>query len=185
VAIINNAEQLNSSSSNALLKTLEEPSPSTIIILIAGSGKILPTIVSRCQVLNFSPLTQAQLREFAQAAKLEINQAMLNLSFGRLAKLKRLAEDEDFFNSESAIVSDYQKASAAPLAEKFLSISQLAELEPEELNQRLRLWLYWQLGQLGKAPQDYGKVQALTESLAGLQMNKNKKLVLQSLMLKI
>ena len=51
VAIINNAENLNQQSGNALLKTLEEASESTIIILVAGYGKLLTTIISRCQVL--------------------------------------------------------------------------------------------------------------------------------------
>src|SRR5260221_2148399 len=54
IAIINNAKNLNLQSGNALLKTLEEPSPSSIIILVSSSGSVLPTVVSRCQVLNFS-----------------------------------------------------------------------------------------------------------------------------------
>ena len=61
VAIINNAQNLNTQSSSALLKTLEEPSESSVIILIAGSGNILSTISSRCQVLNFSIFSKTGL----------------------------------------------------------------------------------------------------------------------------
>jgi len=57
VLIIDGAEQLGREAANAFLKTLEEPSPNTIIILIALSIKHLPeTIVSRCQQIRFRPL---------------------------------------------------------------------------------------------------------------------------------
>ena len=53
VVIIENAEDLNISSANALLKTLEEPPASTIIILTSSdSSRLLPTIKSRCFMIN-------------------------------------------------------------------------------------------------------------------------------------
>lgn len=53
VYIINNANLLNSSSSNALLKFLEEPNDGIIAILVTNSRfDLLDTIVSRCQVLS-------------------------------------------------------------------------------------------------------------------------------------
>ena len=57
VLILDGAEHLGSEAANAFLKTLEEPAPNTIIILIALSIKQLPeTIVSRCQQVRFRPL---------------------------------------------------------------------------------------------------------------------------------
>src|SRR6185369_16832179 len=53
VAVVNNAQNLNTQSSNALLKTLEEPAGGTIIILISSTTQLLATIVSRCQVFSF------------------------------------------------------------------------------------------------------------------------------------
>lgn len=59
VLLITDAQNLNEESSNALLKTLEEPSPETVIVLITNTLKsILPTIVSRCQRVVFSGLPQ-------------------------------------------------------------------------------------------------------------------------------
>ena len=53
VVLVNPAEDMNISAANALLKTLEEPSASTFIILISHSGgRLLPTIRSRCQSLT-------------------------------------------------------------------------------------------------------------------------------------
>jgi DNA polymerase-3 subunit delta' len=58
VAIIDDAEALNDESANALLKTLEEPPPDSVLILVATSGDLLlPTIRSRCQVIAFQPRT--------------------------------------------------------------------------------------------------------------------------------
>jgi DNA polymerase-3 subunit delta' len=57
VAIINDADSLNEEGANALLKTLEEPPPDAVLILIGTStAKQLPTIRSRCQIVRFSPL---------------------------------------------------------------------------------------------------------------------------------
>ncbi|MCA1557968.1 MAG: DNA polymerase III subunit delta' [Acidobacteria bacterium] len=55
--IIEDAERLNESSSNALLKTLEEPpETSHIILLTSRPAALLPTIRSRCQTIRFAPL---------------------------------------------------------------------------------------------------------------------------------
>jgi DNA polymerase-3 subunit delta' len=57
VAIINDADFFNAEGANALLKTLEEPPPDAVMILIGTStAKQLPTIRSRCQIVRFSPL---------------------------------------------------------------------------------------------------------------------------------
>ena len=64
IALICDAERLNEESSNALLKTLEEHPPHSLIILIATHiDSILPTIRSRCQVIRFSPLSPASIVE--------------------------------------------------------------------------------------------------------------------------
>jgi len=64
IAIIADAEKLNDESANALLKTLEEPPPHSLIILIASNtDNILPTIRSRCQIVRFSPLPTAMVEE--------------------------------------------------------------------------------------------------------------------------
>lgn len=55
IALLSPAEALNNNAANALLKTLEEPSLNSVIILVSHqSGMLLPTIRSRCQVVDFS-----------------------------------------------------------------------------------------------------------------------------------
>lgn len=53
LAIIRDADKLNIEASNSLLKTLEEPPKSLTIVLLSNNLKLLPTIISRCQVVKF------------------------------------------------------------------------------------------------------------------------------------
>ena len=58
VVIISDAHALNPSASNALLKMLEEPPDSSILILTACQiSDLLPTIISRCQHIRFNPVS--------------------------------------------------------------------------------------------------------------------------------
>lgn len=68
VAIIDDADHLNVTGANALLKTLEEPPPGALLFLISSSlQRQLPTIRSRCQIYHFQPLPD----EFIQRHVLE------------------------------------------------------------------------------------------------------------------
>ena len=62
VFLIDDADKLNDASANALLKVLEEPpSTSHLILITARPAMLLPTILSRCQMIRFSPLTPAEI----------------------------------------------------------------------------------------------------------------------------
>jgi DNA polymerase-3 subunit delta' len=63
--IIDNAEKMNDEAANALLKTLEEPSDTTYIILITHHpDALLSTIRSRCQTIRFSPIVEKEIEAF-------------------------------------------------------------------------------------------------------------------------
>lgn len=65
VFIIEDAEYMNDQAANALLKTLEEPSPGIHLILTTTNPTaLLPTIRSRCQVIRFSPIAAREIQEF-------------------------------------------------------------------------------------------------------------------------
>ena len=64
IAIIDDADYLGVESGNCLLKTLEEPPPRALMVLIATSPqRVLPTTRSRSQVIRFSPLTEPQVAQ--------------------------------------------------------------------------------------------------------------------------
>lgn len=67
LAVLEPAESLNHNAANALLKTLEEPSGDSVIILVSHSaGQLLPTIRSRCQVVDFSLPERSSARQWLE-----------------------------------------------------------------------------------------------------------------------
>lgn len=71
VFLIDEADKLNDASANALLKVLEEPPGTSYLILItARPAMLLPTILSRCQMIRFSPLTPNEIETHLTKNKL-------------------------------------------------------------------------------------------------------------------
>ena len=67
VVIIDAADDLERGGANALLKSLEEPPAGTYFMLVShASDRLLPTIRSRCQVMRFDPLNDADMRQTLQ-----------------------------------------------------------------------------------------------------------------------
>jgi DNA polymerase-3 subunit delta' len=65
VFIIDDAHKMNAASANALLKTLEEPPPSSHIFLVTSKpDALLPTIRSRVQTLRFGPVETTEIEQF-------------------------------------------------------------------------------------------------------------------------
>lgn len=83
VFVVSEAEKLNASSQNALLKVLEEPPPyCTIILLCTRLEKLLPTTKSRCQIIRFGPVDDERIVSRLAEMGLAPPQARF---FGRLA----------------------------------------------------------------------------------------------------
>ena len=69
VIIFNDADGLGDDAQNALLKTLEEPPPGSVLILVtAHPHRLLPTVRSRCPVVRFAPLAPADVAEWLMRA---------------------------------------------------------------------------------------------------------------------
>lgn len=63
VTVVEDADDFNDESANCLLKTLEEPPPGAVLVLLATAvERQLPTVLSRCQVVRFHPLSSADLK---------------------------------------------------------------------------------------------------------------------------
>ncbi|WP_297323606.1 DNA polymerase III subunit delta' [uncultured Bartonella sp.] len=64
VVIVDTADDMNRAAANGILKTLEEPPEKTVFILISNSsGRLLPTIRSRCQLVKFRPLDYSNMEK--------------------------------------------------------------------------------------------------------------------------
>lgn len=69
IAIVDDADDFNEESANAFLKTLEEPPPASLLILVSTNAeRQLPTIRSRCQVISFSPLQPAEVESVLRSS---------------------------------------------------------------------------------------------------------------------
>lgn len=107
LVIIDEAEFMSRGASNALLKTLEEPAPqSTIILLTDDDKKLLPTIVSRCQLLRFYPVATGEIADALKklGAKKEEAENLARLSNhrpGRALELWQEATELEFYNTEA------------------------------------------------------------------------------------
>lgn len=96
VVIVDTADLMNRSAANALLKLLEEPPARVVLILLSHSpGGLLPTIRSRCRVLDLAPLGAADLNAALAQAGIEVGASDAALltelaggSAGRAARLQ-------------------------------------------------------------------------------------------------
>lgn len=116
VYIIDEADKLTEEAANALLKTLEEPSPDSILILITENLRnLLPTIRSRCQVITFFPLDPAVIKEIlVESHRVDSVKAhvLSNLACGALSSALKL-NDEDFFDKRAHIIKALSSDSIA------------------------------------------------------------------------
>jgi len=95
VFVIEAADALNEESQNAMLKTLEEPPLHAHILLIAADAEaVLPTVISRCQSIEFDPLPeQAVIDRLPPGLPEPTARAAARLSRGDLARARFLASD--------------------------------------------------------------------------------------------
>jgi DNA polymerase-3 subunit delta' len=115
VLIVKEADLMNAEASNAFLKTLEEPTRHTLIILTAAvPGKLFRTITSRCHEVRFFPFGYARLvthleNEYDVAAReADILAKFSGGSPGRAIELK-----EDFIARKNALLEEFVFRSAS------------------------------------------------------------------------
>jgi len=84
VFIIDDAEWLLPGAANSLLKTLEEPPPTSLVILVTSKPYVLlDTVRSRCQMLNFAPLSGSEIEEHLKKTNIPAEEARLRARLSR------------------------------------------------------------------------------------------------------
>lgn len=107
IYIVDEAEKMNLQAQNALLKTIEEPPEYGIIILLTSNSEMfLPTILSRCVMLNMKLMEKGQMRDYLMK-KMGLPDyhadVIIAFSGGNLGKAIRLASSEDFNELKSSV----------------------------------------------------------------------------------
>ena len=146
VALFLRFEEANPSAANALLKTLEEAPSHALLILTADSpDSLLPTIVSRCEILRLRSLPFDEITMALQARGLSESQARLlaHISDGRPGHALRLSESPELLQLRTERLNDLHRLLSASRVERFAYAETLAK-DKESMRQTLLIWLsYW------------------------------------------
>lgn len=143
IAILLRFEEANPSASNALLKTLEEPPQHVVLILTAESGEsLLPTIVSRCEMLRLRPLDLGTVERGLQTQwHIPQEQARLlaHLCSGRIGYAISLHRHPELMQQRREYLDEHSRMLSASRVERFAYAESLAK-DKEQLRQALVIW---------------------------------------------
>ncbi len=146
VFIIERMHLASPAAANALLKTLEEPPAAVVIILLSERGDaLLPTIVSRCQMIRLRPLPPGSIAGYLQTELgLPAAQAELcaRLSDGRLGYARHLATDQAAWEQRRQQIDDLIGLLTKGRVERLAFAAQLTG-QAERATDALRTWQGW------------------------------------------
>jgi DNA polymerase-3 subunit delta' len=146
VALFLRFHEANDNAANALLKTLEEaPSYAVLILTADNPEQLLPTIISRCEVLRLRPLSVEQVQRELENRGLENSRAKLiaHISSGRMGYALRLIENDALLEQREERLNDLLTLLSASRVEKFKYAEQLSK-DKDALRQTILFWLaYW------------------------------------------
>ncbi len=150
VIIIDGAEFMSEGAANSLLKTLEEPPPATVFILLATEeNRLLPTIHSRCQKLELERMPiQAVQQALIDRWEVPSDRAELlaRFSHGCIGWAISAVTDESILEERSGNMENLIALAHADISERFQFASRFAvEFGKSRVSvrERLELWLTW------------------------------------------
>lgn len=146
VALFLRFQEANDNAANALLKTLEEAPSYAVLILTADNPEgLLPTIVSRCEILRLRPLSIEEIKKDLENRGVESGRAKLiaHISGGRPGYARRLVEDDSLLDKREERLNDLLALLPASRVEKFVYADKLAR-DKDSMRQAITFWLlYW------------------------------------------
>lgn len=135
IYIMNEAEKMTQQAQNALLKTLEEPPEYVVILLLTTNvNSLLPTILSRCVVLNMKPVSDKLVRKYLmEELKVPDYKAEVCVAFarGNIGKARMLASSEDFENVKTEAISLLKYIQDMELNEIIAAIKKISDFKLE------------------------------------------------------
>jgi len=146
VYVIRQMERATTEAANCLLKTLEEP-PAQVILMLTASDidQLLPTIISRCQVLNLRPpsvLLVQKVLEGRWGVDPERAKLLARLSGGRLGWAVRASKGEAILRKRERRLDEMMELMGQGRVERLRYAQKLSQ-SPDGLREVLDLWLIW------------------------------------------
>jgi DNA polymerase-3 subunit delta' len=146
IFIIPDAQDMNLQAANCLLKTLEEPESDVVLLLtVPDAGLLLPTILSRVQLISMQLLTSTQIKNaLVQQWEVESGEADLiaSLAAGRMGWAIEAAEDDEMLEERKAQLDMLTKIPATSRVQRFDLVQRLGT-DSEKVRSLLDLWLLW------------------------------------------
>lgn len=146
VYIMNEAEKMTVQAQNAILKTLEEPPEYAVILLLTTNvNSLLPTILSRCVVLNMKPVADDLVRKFLmEELQIPDYKAEVCVAFarGNVGRAKALASSEEFDNVKAEALSLLKYIQDMELYEIIAAIKKINDYKLE-VNDYLDIMAIW------------------------------------------
>jgi len=142
VALFLRFQEANVNAQNALLKTLEEAPAYAILILTADNAEqLLPTIISRCEIMRLRALPVETVDEYLQqnGASPEEARLLAHLSNGRPGYALRLLADPDGLKARTERLDDLRELMPATRVKKFSYADKLAK-DKDNFRRVLTLW---------------------------------------------
>ena len=146
VVIISEAQAMNPEAGNALLKVLEEPPERTLLILTAlQTSDLLPTIVSRCQLIRFNPISPKNIAGFLVGKKgLAPSDAMIlaTLANGSLSKAI-LMDQADWIKRRNWLIDEVEALPSRSVGPRLAFAERLAKNKDvlADSLEVIKLWL--------------------------------------------
>ncbi|MBN2062283.1 MAG: DNA polymerase III subunit delta' [Deltaproteobacteria bacterium] len=157
VVIVNHAERMTAEAANSFLKSLEEPPPHNVIIIkVVEPLDLLPTIISRCQIVPFRPLPASKIRDWLKTEMgLDEEKAALlsRISEGSLGKAIQFKENDILEYRQNCLI-ELMRLPELPMEQVLQTAwdyserskkrnSDSAELKDNGLFELLGMWKTW------------------------------------------
>jgi DNA polymerase-3 subunit delta' len=145
VCIISHVDLATPAAANCLLKTLEEPPPRVILVLTADrEDMLLPTIVSRCQVLSLRLLSTERTVQALQQRGVDLERARLigHLARGRIGWALHVSQDERVLGERNQVLDQIEELSTGTYVRRFHWAEQLSK-KPDQVPFVLEILTSW------------------------------------------
>lgn len=142
-AVIDNAHLMNQEAQTALLKTLEEPRGDSVLILISDKiHYLLPTILSRVQVIKFNPVKEEEINRYLLSKGFLKKEAeeLSSISSGKPGLVMDFIADKKAVGAFKKKIEEVKSLSKSMLYSRFQYVKDLSE-EPIEAQKTLDVWL--------------------------------------------
>lgn len=146
IYIMNEGEKMTVQAQNALLKTLEEPPEYTVILIMTTNlESLLPTILSRCVVLNMKPVKDSQVKRFLMdTMQVPDYKADICVAFarGNIGKAKMLASSEEFDHIKEEAITLLKYMNDMEISEIVAAIRKISEYKLD-INDYMDIFAIW------------------------------------------